>query len=453
MNDAAHEATLTGQLRNFYEKRGRLSSRLPPSKSSKLVTPEAIFCARLCMTNDSSPLQNSNAPNFTLDPQGLHGTSTARRARQSRQKRQLRAFAFALLLFIGVGALAWFWLQPRAQGFAVVSTRILPLDLNAPATLDSAGNLWLASQSGALWRVDANGQNERYGAATTGAAPPFVSAGGGVYVPGLDGTLTAFSAPGTAHWTRDLGNALSTTPALWRAGDAVILAVGDSDGNVFGLNANDGQKVWSAQLGGPIGSGLVATREGFVAPTLASGIWRGGLIGLDGKTGRINWRYPADRKMAAGTATPLFDANNNRVYWNNDEGTVASLDASSGRVRWQSEVAPADAPQSEMLRARPALFGQSLLVGGGDGILRSLDASNGKMRWSVDLGSPIRALSAANFGGHPAVLVTSERDIILVDASGGKFIQRDSGTAAWLLSGGKDAIVVGENGSWRRVNW
>ena len=401
----------------------------------------------------SPPTSNAKAPNFALDPQGFRGTATARRTRQSRQRRQLRAFAFALLLLPGLGALGWIYLQPRAEGFKVVGAHIFPLDLSAPATIDSKNNLWMTSASGALWRVDVDGKSARYGVAMGAAAPPFVSGGGGIYVAGLDGTLTAFSAPGKARWTRDLGASLATTPQLWRAGDRVILAVGDSDGKVTGLNSNDGTIVWSAQLSGPIGSGLAATKSGFIVPTLANGIWRGGLVSLDGASGQIQWTFPADGTMAAGVATPLFDAPSNRVYWNNDESGVASLDASSGQLIWQSEVAPADAPQSVMLRATPVLFGQSVIVGGNDGILRSLDAGNGKSRWSTDLKTPIRALGAAGVGGSPAVLVTGEREIILVDASAGTIIGRDAGLAAWLLSDGRGAIIAGENGSWRRVNW
>ena len=393
------------------------------------------------------------APNFTLDPQGFHGTSTARRARQSRQKRQLRAFSFAFLLLASAGTLGWLTLQPRAQGFAVVEERTLPLDLSAPAALDGQDNLWISSDSGALWRVDAAGKSARYGLATTAIAPPFVSKGGGVYVAGLDGTLAAFGAPGRARWTRDLGASLATTPQLWRAGDTAIIAVGDSDGKVTGLNASNGKTLWNAQLIGPIGKGLAATKEGFIAPTLAGGVWRGGLVCLDGKTGRVNWRYPRDGTLAAGAATPLFDKDSNRVYWNNDEGTVASLDASDGRVLWQSEVAPASAPQSVMLRARPVVFGQSLIVGGSDGILRCLDASTSKARWNADLGAPICSLEAANVGGRPAVLAVGERETITVDASAGTIIGRDASAAAWLLSGGRGAVVASENGKWRRVKW
>ena len=397
----------------------------------------------------------NSEPNFTLDPQGFRGTSTERRAHQSRQKHRLRTFAFAFLLLIGAGAAGWLSLKPRAQGlgFAVANVRALPLDLSAPATLDNQNNLWISSDSGALWRVDSEGKTERYGEATSAAAPPFIGAGGGIYIAGLDGTATAFTTPGRARWARDLGAALATTPQLWRAGDTAILAVGDSDGKVSGLNATDGKIVWSAQLGGPIGNGFAATRDGILAPTLASGVWRGGLVALDGKTGRVKWKFPTDGQMAAGIATPLFDETSNRVYWNNDEGSVASLDASSGRALWQSEVVPSDAPQSVMLRARPVLLGPSLIVGGNDGMLRALDADNGKTRWTTDLNAPIRALDAANVGGNPAVLVTGERDIVLVDASAGTILQRDAGLAAWLLWDGRGAIITGANGSWRRVSF
>ena len=157
--------------------------------------------------------------------------------------------------------------------------------------------------------------------------------------------------------------------------------------------------------------------------------------------------------MSAGVAAPLFDAASNRVYWNTDEGAVASLEASSGRALWQTEVAPAAAPQSVMLRARPVLVGQSLIVGGSDGMLRSLDAANGKARWSADLGAPIRALEATNFGGSSAILATSAREITLIGAAKGDVIGRDEGAMAWATQDGKGAIIVAENGSWRRAIW
>ena len=392
-------------------------------------------------------------PNITLDPQGFRGTSTARRARQSRQRRQLRTLLFALALLVAGGVLVWLGVQPRDVSLNVVSAHQLPIELNEPATLDATGNLWLASQSGALWRVGTDGQSERYGMATPSGAPPFISEGGGIYVPGLDGVLTAYSTPGKAQWSRDLGAALVTSPALWRVGDAKILASGDSDGRVVGLNATDGKTLWSAQLGGPIGNALTATRDGFVAPTLANGVWRGGLVGLNGKSGEVRWRAPQNGKLSPGVAAPVFDADSNRVYWNNDESSVFCFDASSGGLIWETEVAPAEAPLGVMLRARPVLRGQNLLVGGNDGILRSLDVNNGKALWQTNLKSPIRVLNAANVGGNPAILAVSEREIVLVNADKGEIIGRDKGEMAWPLGDEKGAIVVGESGSWRRVSW
>ena len=393
-----------------------------------------------------------SAPNFALDPQGLRGTASARRLWQARRRKQWQTATLVLLLALGVATVLWFGLQPRATGFAVQSARKVPLDLRAPATLDAGDNLWLTGASGTLWKIDANGQSQRYSVAHKAGAPPLVGTGGGVYLAALDGTLTAFIAPEKTLWTRDLGAALATTPALWRDKNFAILGAGDSNGFVIALDANDGKTRWKTHLGGPIGNALVATRDAFLAPTLASGVWRGGLVCLDARTGRVRWSFSTDSDSAAGTAPPLFDAPTQRVYWNNDEGEIACLDARTGRVWWRHQLAP-DAPSTLMLRAAPLTIGENLIVGGNDGILRCLNAIDGKARWTTELGAPIRAFYATNAGANPAILATTDREILLVDAATGAIIGRDAGEFAWPTFDGKSAILIGENGNWRRVRW
>ena len=390
-------------------------------------------------------------PNFALDPQGLRGTASARRLQQERRRRRWQTISLVLLLAIGAATALWFGWQPRATGFAVQSAQTLPLDGRAPATLDGNGNLIATSASGALWKIDANGQSQHYGVARKAGAPPLVGTGGGVYLPALDGTLTAFIAPDKTLWARDLGGALATTPALWRSKNATILGVGDSEGNVTALNASNGKTLWTENLGGPIGNALVATRDGFLAPTLASGVWRGGLVCLDARSGRVKWRFSNDSN-AAGVAAPLWDKITERVYWNNDEGEIACLDAASGRVWWRQQIAPA-APLTVMLRATPLVRGENLIVGGNDGVLRALDARDGKARWTRALKAPIRVIYAAKIGEKPAILTATAREIVLVDAATGAVRGREDGAMAWPIPDGKSAIIVAENGGWRRVSW
>ena len=395
---------------------------------------------------------DSSAPNFALDPQGLRGTASARRLQQTRRRKRWQTISLILLLALGVAAALWFGLQPRATGFAVQSAQKVPLDLSAPATLDAADDLWLTGASGALWKIDANGQSQRFGVAGKAGAPPLVGTGGGVYLPALDGTLTAFIAPEKTLWARDLGAALVTTPALWRDKNFPILGAGDSNGFVIALDANDGKTRWKTKLGGPIGNALIATRDAFLAPTLASGVWRGGLVCLDARTGRVRWNYSTDSDSAAGAAPPLFDAATERVYWNNDEGEIACLDARTGRIWWRHQLAP-DAPTSVILRAAPVAIGENLIVGGNDGVLRALNANDGKARWTTELNAPIRAFYATKSGEKSAILATTDREILLIDAATGAVGERDAGVMAWPTFDGKSAIVVGESGSWRRVRW
>ncbi len=395
---------------------------------------------------------SESVPNFTLDPQGMRGTATARHLRKLRQRKQWQSALVVALLIIGVAALGWWALQPRAGGFDVQNAQTLPLDLSAPASLDDKGNLWLGSRSGALWEIDANGQSQRVGATSLAGAPPLVSAGGSVYVPGLDGTLTALGAANKTLWTRGLGAALSTTPALFHDKNSAILAVGDGDGNVAGLDASNGKTRWNTKLDGSIGDAIVVAREDFIVPTLASGVWRGGLVGLDARTGRIRWHFTGDNQRAGGVAAPAFDSASGRLYWNNDEGEIACLDAITGRVVWQSALM-SNATMSVMLRARPVIFGESVIVGGNDGALRSLSTSDGKRRWTTLLDAPIRALDAAKVGGQPAILATTAREIVLVDAATGTIIGRDKGQMAWPMPNGQGGVIVGKNGKWRRVIW
>ncbi len=369
-----------------------------------------------------------------------------------RQRKQWQTALVVALLIIGVAALGWWALQPRAGGFAVQTAQNLLLDLSVPATLDDKGNLWLVSRSGALWKIDDNGQRQRLGATSLAGAPPLVSAGGGVYVPSLDGTLAAFGGTGKALWTRDLSAALATTPALFHAKSSAVLAVGDSDGNVAGLEAGTGATSWKTNLGGPIGDAITVAGEDFVVPTLASGVWRGGLVGLDARTGRIKWRFTGDGQRAAGVAVPAFDSARGHLYWNNDEGEVVCLDQNRGRVIWRNTLMP-EATMSVMLRARPIAFSESVIVGGNDGALRSLNTSDGKRRWTTQLGAPIRSVYAVKVGAHPAILAVTEREIVLVDTATGTISGRDKGEMAWPLPNGQGAVIVGKNGKWRRVRW
>ena len=405
----------------------------------------------------TAPVRRAGPPNLLLDPHGISGTGTARRLRLSRHRRQLQSLTLLALILIGIAALIWLALRPRVTGFGVAQTRALPLN-SASATLDETGALWVAARGGALWRVGENGVPARWGQSGALAfAPPLVTPDGGVYLAGLDGSMSAFGAPGAPRWKRQFDGSLATTPALWRDAMGAVLGVGDDDGRVFGLEAASGKTLWSAVALGPVGDAVVATREGFLVPTLSGSVARGGLICVAARSGQVLWRFPgADDLDAAGAASPLFDAAPNQVFWSNDEGAVYCLDASTGRKIWKSFAAPlrADSPFAVMLRAAPVLAGDNIIVGGNDGAVRALNARTGQAGWITSLDGPLATLSPVLANGKTAILAaTATGQFALLDALSGAVLRRGAGAALWPTLDGKSAIALSESGEWQHLNW
>jgi len=150
--------------------------------------------------------------------------------------------------------------------------------------------------------------------------------------------------------------------------------VGNSDGNVYGLDAETGTEDWSFATGSSIQSGIgVSDGRVFV------GSVDGNVYGLDAETGAEDWSFSADRAIQSG-----IGVSDGRVFVGSDDDNVYGLDAETGTEDWS--FATGGSIQSGIGVADGRVF-----VGSDDDNVYGLDAETGTEDWSFSAGGRIQS--------------------------------------------------------------
>jgi polyvinyl alcohol dehydrogenase (cytochrome) len=290
--------------------------------------------------------------------------------------------------------------------------------------------------------------------------------GGTLYFGGTNGVFYALNAKtGKTVWKFDtatvtppgpLGNQLRDGPAV--AGGVVYF--GDKHANMYALSANTGKLLWKTNVDphpaavmtsspviykGSVIVGVSSIEELFAAaPTYPCCTFRGSLVRLDAKTGKLIWRYrpipinpgpigpfqyPALLYGPSGDAvwsTPAIDPATGNIYiglgntytgTSNREDSMVDVSFNTGKEIWARQLTSPDAwnlgcvitpipdhcpvPGKDFdFGASPNLFkaGKRLLVGEGQksAVYHVLDAKTGKIVWQMYLN---RATGLPETGG------------------------------------------------------
>ena len=212
-------------------------------------------------------------------------------------------------------------------------------------------------------------------------------AGGRVFVGSWGGKVYSLSAAtGCIHWFFDAGQGVRSAISVGRVGTRDIAVFGDSQANLYALDAATGRLLWKTDVDDfPVGriSGSPTLHNGRIYVGTASGEeasganpayecckFRGSVVAVDAATGKLLWKtYTIDapkptKKNAVGTqlwgpsgapvwSAPAIDAKLNRLYvttGNNysDPTTSTSdafmaLDMDSGKILWSRQMTEKDA--------------------------------------------------------------------------------------------------------------
>ncbi len=256
------------------------------------------------------------------------------------------------------------------------------------------GQLLVAGYDQTVYSLDPANGNSNWtfaGATNRYISNPLVTPDA-IYAPNADGKLYALDPNGSLLWTFAAKQPLWSQPVLVRD----VLVVSSMDHNVYGLNAQSGEELWSLDAEGAIVSSPTVGEDGIVYV----GTLNQKVLAINGANGRSSWSYETPG-WVWGSPT-FFDG---QVFVGDLDGTVVALNASNGQKIWSVDTDGA-------ITGTPLVINDHIYVINENGQVISF-ALDGTIEWTKNIeaalyGSPIAAGDLLLIGvGSPASVVTA----------------------------------------------
>jgi outer membrane protein assembly factor BamB len=203
--------------------------------------------------------------------------------------------------------------------------------------------------------------------------------------------------------------------------------IGSLDGNLYALDANNGNIVWKTKTNGPIESSP-AVADGAVYFTSEEPN-AGGLYKLNANTGAVDWNIslPYQYSFVGGTemlGSPSVAAD--MVFASSNWGAYYAVNTDTGKIVWQF----IDTGAIEFIVSSPIYVNGSLYIIDKFNIA-CLNATTGNIIWSAYTGDELYV--SPSYADGKIYVTTSQRDIFVLDT-------RNNGT--------KMATAVTSSSSW-----
>lgn len=181
------------------------------------------------------------------------------------------------------------------------------------------------------------------------------------------------------------GDAIQSSPTIV---DGVIY-VGSADGQLYALDAETCEELWSVETGAAIVSSPQVIHE-----TVYVGSDTGEVLALATEDGSEEWTVETGDAVGS---SPTFD--DDIVYVGSNDGSLYAIDAETGEVAWTEAVG---AP----IASSPTVADETVYVGTGAGELVAIDTASESTDWSKPIGSEI--LSSPTVAGGTVFVGSDE---------------------------------------------
>lgn len=309
--------------------------------------------------------------------------------------------------------------------------------ISSPTLTD--GVLYVGSDDGKLYAIDADKGQEKWHFATTGgfAGGPIRSTAaivnGTVYFSSYDGFFYALeAATGKLKWKFEHGERQfeakhlhyrppvnQTSADFWdffessAAVDKGVVYFGSGDGNMYALDAGTGQLKWKFAT-----KDVVHSSPAIYDGVVYFGSWDGRLYAVDAATGQEKWNYMTgldnDGHNQVGIQSSPSVVDGVVYFASRHGGNVYALDAKTGKEIWHFD------NKGSWISTSPVVYDGLVYVGASDpGIFRALDAKSGELKYKLD--AKMFIFSSASIAGGMAYFGSLNGKLYAVDLKSRQF--------------------------------
>jgi outer membrane protein assembly factor BamB len=215
------------------------------------------------------------------------------------------------------------------------------------------------------------------------------------------------------------------------ATDGVLIFAASTGARVEALSL-DGKKVWTTELGGELGSNLLAVENSlFLVTSAISGDGTAGssvLRNLSKDTGVTSWTAKLP------DASHFLGSANGSVTVVSSSGVIHSIDPKAGAIKWKREIASG-------FSGKPLFAGDRLIVATTANQLFTISLGSGEIESMRKLTSGATALAVLQNGG---LVVGDERGSIASLTNGERvnWSVKSGGSVSMLIAVGNDIIAI-----------
>jgi len=256
------------------------------------------------------------------------------------------------------------------------------------------------------------------------------------------GEVLALDPSGKVLWTGAVAGEVIAPPAVSKN----IVVARTSDGRIFGLNADDGKRVWVFQR--PTPSLLLRSEAGVLAmgSDVVAGYPNGKLIALDLEDGKLTWEASVSlprgstelERIADVAGLPVIDGSN--VCAAAFQGKVACFDIQTRNLVWSKDLSTA---------LDFGVDAKNFYLVDDDNKVHALDKAAGASVWAQDK-LMYRKLTAAVVAGSYIVVGDGFGYIHVLAADNGEIVGRlatDGSAVSSLIPAGRGVIAQTAKGS------